>query len=64
MWHDEKEIYKRPGMKNHANITRFFGYLQQGSGNNSTMWIVIEYHPNGSIYDYLKGIEYKIFLVN
>ena len=59
MWHDEKEIYKLPGMGNHENITRFFGAMQNGNnGNAGTMWIVIQYYPKGSIYDYLKGLWY------
>ena len=57
MWHDEKEIYKLPGMRSHENIARFFGVVQNGgTGNPGTMWIVVQYYPNGSIYDYLKGL--------
>jgi len=47
-------VYRLPGMK-HENITLFLGASEKGEGNNAEMWIVLEYHPHGSIYDYLKG---------
>lgn len=55
MWQQERDIYKTPGMASNHNIARFYGSTQQGSGNEMTMWIVVQYYPNGSICDYLKG---------
>ena len=63
MWQQERDIYRSPGMNNHPNVARFFGATQIGTGNDRTMWIVIQYYPHGSIYDYLKGELFRLFLI-
>ncbi|KAF6020888.1 ACVR2B [Bugula neritina] len=55
MWQQENDIYRMPGLRQNRNIATFFGAKQNGSGNDLTLWLVLEYYPNGSIYDYLKG---------
>lgn len=54
MWQQERDIYRTPGMANSSNIARFFGATQTGTGTD-VAWIVIQYYPKGSVYDYLKG---------
>lgn len=56
MWQQENDIYRMPGLRQNRNIATFFGAKQNGSGNDLTLWLVLEYYPNGSIYDYLKGM--------
>ncbi|CAB3410004.1 unnamed protein product [Caenorhabditis bovis] len=40
-------------MLRHPNILRFIGNDRADYGENSELWLVTEYHPLGSVYDYL-----------
>ena len=53
-WQIEKDVYSLPQMK-HNNILTYLGAERRGEGFNSDLWIITEYHPNGSLWDYLKS---------
>ena len=54
-WSNEKQIYN--SMTANENILRFFGsdiYEPTGGGGKSCeYWLITEYHPVGSLYDFL-----------
>lgn len=54
-WIAEQEIYKLPRM-NHSNVLRFIGAEKHIFQDNRTeFWLITEYHPYGSLCDYLKS---------
>ena len=53
-WITEQEIYSLPALK-HDNILSFIGAEKRGDNLSMELWLVTEYHPLGSLYDYLKS---------
>lgn len=53
-WIQEQEIYAVEGMKHHPNILNFIAAESRGSKESLEYWLVTQYHPNGSLSDYLK----------
>ena len=53
-WITEQEIYSLPALK-HDNILSFIGAEKRGDNLSMELWLVTEYHPLGSLYDYLKA---------
>ena len=53
-WANEQDIYKLPQMF-HENILKFIGSEKRGDNLNIELWLITEFHPNGSLYEYLKG---------
>lgn len=49
----EKEIYQTT-MLRHENILGFYGYDLASNSASTQMWLVTDYHPLGSLYDYLQ----------
>src|SRR6218665_990864 len=62
-WKTEKEVYLLPQMK-HPNILTFLGSDNKVEGITISLWLITEYHPLGSLFDYLKShtINLKEFL--
>ena len=52
-WMVEKEFYKLPFM-NHENILRYIGTETCGDNENIEFYLVTEFHPIGSLCDFLK----------
>lgn len=52
-WQIEKDVYSLPQMK-HNNILLYLGAERRNEGIDSELWLITEYHPNGSLHDYLK----------
>lgn len=53
-WKTEQDIYQLPLMK-HENILRFIAVEKRGDNLNTELWLITEFHENGSLYDFLKG---------
>jgi len=53
-WQIEKDVYSLPQMK-HNNILNYLGAERHGEGLDVEYWLITEYHPNGSLWDYLKS---------
>ncbi len=53
-WLSETEIYKLPRM-NHPNILHFIGAEKHVDFPRNEYWLITEYHPHGSLCDYLKS---------
>ncbi|XP_071788835.1 activin receptor type-2A-like [Asterias amurensis] len=53
-WITEQEIYSIPQLR-HENILYFIGTERHGEGMAQELWLITEYHPNGSLSDFLKG---------
>ncbi|XP_033096462.1 activin receptor type-2B-like [Anneissia japonica] len=53
-WQLEQEIYSIPHM-DHPNLLHFISSEMRGEGLNQELWLITEFHPHGSIYDYLKA---------
>ncbi|KAI7695605.1 hypothetical protein SSS_05339 [Sarcoptes scabiei] len=53
-WQIEKDIYNLPRMQ-HNNILKYLGAERRGEGLDVEYWIITEYHPNGSLHEYLKS---------
>ena len=53
-WLAEQDIYKLPHM-NHENILKYIAAERRGDNLNIELWLITEFHPNGSLCDYLKG---------
>lgn len=53
-WSSEYEIYKLSRM-NHPNILHFIGVEKHVEYPNTCFWLITEYHPYGSLCDYLKS---------
>lgn len=39
----------------HDNILKYLGAERKGEGLGLEFWIITEYHPNGSLHEYLKS---------
>lgn len=52
-WKKEKSIYSTP-MLEHENILRYLGSDEQVHNGKDTYWLIFDYHPNGSLYDFLQ----------
>lgn len=53
-WQTEKDVFSLPQMK-HNNLLNYLGAERRGEGIDTVYWLVTEYHPNGSLWDYLKS---------
>ncbi|KAK7092552.1 activin receptor type-2B-like [Littorina saxatilis] len=53
-WMTEQEIYNLPQMS-HDNVLRFIASEKRGENLNIELWLLTEFHENGSLYDYLKA---------
>ncbi|KAH9506676.1 Activin receptor type-2A [Dermatophagoides farinae] len=53
-WQIEKDVYSLPQME-HDNILKYLGAERKGEGLGLEFWIITEYHPNGSLHEYLKS---------
>lgn len=53
-WVCEKEIYASCNMK-HENILKFVAVEKHTDGLYGELWLITEYHENGSLADYLKS---------
>jgi len=53
-WQIEQEVYRLPQMK-HKNLLTYLGAERRGEGLNTEYWLITEYHPHGSLWDYLKA---------
>ncbi|XP_072434424.1 TGF-beta receptor type-1-like [Chiloscyllium punctatum] len=51
-WFREVEIYQT-GMLHHENILGFIAADTKDTGTWTQLWLVLEYHENGSLFDYL-----------
>jgi len=50
----EYNVYNLPNIK-HPNILKFISHLEKHTSPSTLeYWLVLEYHENGSLYDYLK----------
>ncbi|XP_017290998.1 bone morphogenetic protein receptor type-1A isoform X2 [Kryptolebias marmoratus] len=52
-WFRETEIYQTVLMR-HENILGFIAADIKGSGTSTQLFLITDYHENGSLYDYLK----------
>lgn len=53
-WLTEQDIYNLPQM-NHDNILRFIASEKREENPTIELWLLTEFHENGSLFDYLKG---------
>ncbi|WAR05995.1 AVR2A-like protein [Mya arenaria] len=53
-WTTEQDIYRLPHM-NHENILKFIGTERRGDNLSLELWLITEFHQNGSLCEYLKG---------
>ncbi|XP_062507938.1 TGF-beta receptor type-1-like [Corticium candelabrum] len=51
-WFREAEMYQTV-MLRHANILGFIAVDNRDNGTWTQLWMVMDYHPNGSLYDFL-----------
>ncbi|CBY30496.1 unnamed protein product [Oikopleura dioica] len=51
-WRHELDIYKTQ-MISHRNILRVIAAASRDNGTATERWLVTEFHPHGSLYDYL-----------
>ena len=51
-WQRERDIYNSV-LLNHGNLLGFIAADIRGTGGTTQMLLITEYHPNGSLYDYL-----------
>nr|CAD2169833.1 unnamed protein product [Meloidogyne enterolobii] len=51
-WQRETDIYKH-NMLRHSNLLRWIGSDTKDAGSSTQLWLVTEYLPNGSLYDFL-----------
>uniref|UniRef100_A0A671R6L1 Serine/threonine-protein kinase receptor n=1 Tax=Sinocyclocheilus anshuiensis TaxID=1608454 RepID=A0A671R6L1_9TELE len=61
-WFRETEIYQTVLMR-HENILGFIAADIKGTGSWTQLYLITDYHENGSLYDYLKSttLDRKIF---
>jgi serine/threonine protein kinase len=52
-WHRETEIFQT-NMLRHSNLLRWIASDNKDTGASTQLWLVTEYLPNGSLYDYLE----------
>ena len=55
-WMREKEIYETVLLR-HESILGFIAADIIGSGQVTRMYLITDYHPRGSLYDFLRGHE-------
>jgi len=53
-WLTERYLYSLAGVRNHDNILCFI----DGLALDLELWIIMEYHERGSLYDHLKACSY------
>ena len=53
-WITEQEMYSIPQMK-HENVLQFIATEKRGEGLNQELWLISEFHPRGSMCDFLKA---------
>lgn len=53
-WQRETDIY-RHNMIRHCNLLRWIASDNKDTGTSTQLWLVTEYLPNGSLYDYLEA---------
>ena len=53
-WITEQEMYSIPQMK-HENILQFIATEKRGEGLDQELWLISEFHPRGSLCDFLKA---------
>ncbi|KAJ6225048.1 hypothetical protein RDWZM_003593, partial [Blomia tropicalis] len=53
-WQIENDVYNLPQMK-HQNILKYLGAEKVGESFDTKFWLITEYHPNGSLWNYLKS---------
>lgn len=51
----ECDFYRLPLIGNHDNILQFLGADTRSDGETCELWIMTQYQPNGSLYQYIKG---------
>ena len=51
-WFHETEFYNTVFLQ-HKNILRFFASDMVSNTGMTELWLITQYHPNGSLYDYL-----------
>ena len=55
-WHRESSIYNTVLLR-HDNILGFFASDMVSNGSCTELWLITQYHANGSLYDYLHSAE-------
>ncbi|CAH1774752.1 unnamed protein product [Owenia fusiformis] len=53
-WYTETDIFNLPGFQ-HQNVLSFIAAERHGDNLNSELWLVVEFHDKGSVYDHLKA---------
>ncbi|XP_072021244.1 activin receptor type-2A-like [Amphiura filiformis] len=53
-WITEQEMYSIPQMK-HENVLQFIATEKRGEGLDQELWLITEFHPRGSLCDFLKA---------
>ncbi|XP_061877336.1 activin receptor type-2B-like isoform X2 [Entelurus aequoreus] len=53
-WQNEREVFTTPGMK-HENILKYVGAEQRGRHLEAELWLITEFHEQGSLCDFLKA---------
>lgn len=53
-WITEKDMYTIPQMK-HENVLQFISTEKRGEGMDQELWLITEFHPRGSMCDFLKA---------
>ncbi|MFH4979234.1 hypothetical protein AB6A40_005943 [Gnathostoma spinigerum] len=51
-WSREVEVYQT-NMLRHPNVLRFIASDNKDTGMSTQLWLITEYHVNGSLFDYL-----------
>ena len=54
-WRTETEFYSMAQLNTHDNVLRFIAAEKRGDNLQAELWLISEFHPHGSLYDYLKG---------
>ena len=52
-WNHEKDIYMTEKLE-HENILKFIGHEQHFYEGSMTYWLIFDFHPFGSLHDYLQ----------
>lgn len=53
-WQTEQAVYLLPQMT-HKNLLTYLGAERKGEGLATEYWLITEYQPNGSLWEYLKA---------
>ncbi|XP_006822061.1 activin receptor type-2A-like [Saccoglossus kowalevskii] len=54
-WLNEQEIFNLPYMLNNNHVLNYIAAETRGENINQEFWLVMEFHPHGSLCDYLKA---------